>query len=84
VIITARGELGIDHALELRQVLVHGVRKLRPARLVVDLAAVVTLDPINLGTLAAACELGDDRRVAIFLDNPSKGGGRRPGSGRRT
>jgi anti-anti-sigma regulatory factor len=53
VIISACGELGMDHAVELHQVLVHAVRKLRPARLVVDLAAVVTLDPINLGTLAA-------------------------------
>ncbi|MCW2144188.1 hypothetical protein BXY51_008793 [Actinoplanes cyaneus] len=29
------------------------------------------LDPIDLGTLAAACHLGDDHRVAVFLDHCS-------------
>ncbi|GAA4960319.1 hypothetical protein GCM10025331_59330 [Actinoplanes utahensis] len=29
------------------------------------------LDPINLGTIAAACHLGDDHHVAVFLDHPS-------------
>jgi hypothetical protein len=36
---------------------------------VVDLGDVVGLDSINVGTLAAACTLGDDHRVAVFLDN---------------
>lgn len=71
VIVSAQGVVGADDAVELRQLLVHAVRKLRPLRLVVDLADVVTLDPINLGTLAAACGLGDDHQVAVFLDNPS-------------
>ena len=35
----------------------------------VDLGDVVGLDSINVGTLAAACTLGDDHRVAVFLDN---------------
>jgi hypothetical protein len=29
------------------------------------------LDAINVGTLAAACDLGDDHQVAVFLDNSS-------------
>jgi hypothetical protein len=34
-----------------------------------DLAKVEELDPISLGTLAAACGLGDDHQVAVFLDH---------------
>jgi hypothetical protein len=40
----------------------------RPLRLIVDLRDLQDLDAINLGTLAAACHLGDDHRVAVFLD----------------
>ena len=71
VIVRPHGSVGPDDAVELRQILVRAVRKQRPLRLVVDLADVVTLDPINLGTLSAACELGDDHDVAVFMDNPS-------------
>ena len=51
--------------------LVHTVRKVRPLRLILDLADVPALDPINLGTVAAACGLGDDHQVAVFVHNPS-------------
>jgi anti-anti-sigma regulatory factor len=71
VIVSPRGIVGPDEAVALRQLLVHAVRRLRPLRLVVDLTGVVTLDPINLGTLAATCGLGDDHDVVVFLDNPS-------------
>jgi anti-anti-sigma regulatory factor len=40
-----------------------------PLRLVVDLSELQDLDAINLGTLAAACQLGDDHQVAVFLDH---------------
>ena len=49
----------------------HAVRHVRPLRLVLDLGDVDRLDPINVGTLAAACDLGDDHQVAVFLDNSS-------------
>jgi anti-anti-sigma regulatory factor len=72
VVVRPHGMVGLDAAVELRQVLVHTVRKVRPLRLVLDLADVSGIDPINLGTLAAACGLGDDHHVIVFLDNSSE------------
>jgi anti-anti-sigma factor len=61
-----------DHcAVHFRQVLVHAIRKVRPLRLILDLADVSAMDPINLGTLAALCDLADDHHVIVFMDNPS-------------
>ena len=73
VVIRPHGVIGVDHAVQLRQVLVHTVRKLRPLRLVLDLADVHDLDPINVGTLSAICGLGDDHQVIIFMDNSTAG-----------
>ena len=73
VVIRPHGVIGPDHAVELRQILVHTVRRLRPLRMVLDLADVSDLDPINVGTLSAVCDLGDDHHVIIFLDNSSAG-----------
>ena len=47
------------------------IRRDRPLRLVLDLGGVHGLDPINVGTLAAACHLGDDHHVVVFLGHPS-------------
>jgi len=69
VVVRPHGSVGADAAVELRQILVRTVRRVRPLRLVVDLADVSDLDPINLGTLAAACGLGDDHQVIVFVDN---------------
>lgn len=71
VLIHLRGPVGADRAVELRQLLVHTVRRVRPLRLVIDLADVPDLDAINVGSVAAACHLGDDHQVAVFVDNPS-------------
>jgi anti-anti-sigma regulatory factor len=71
VVVQPHGSVGLDCAVELRQVLVHAVRRVRPLRLILDLADVSTVDPINLGTLAAVCDLGDDHHVIVFLDNSS-------------
>ena len=68
VVIRPHGLVGLDHAVELRQVLVHTVRKLRPLRLVLDLADVSGLDPINIGTVSAVCDIADDYSVAVFVD----------------
>jgi hypothetical protein len=57
----------------LRRVLVHTVRRLRPLRLVLDLADVPEIDAINVGTLSAVCGLGDDHHVLVFLDNSTAG-----------
>ena len=70
VVIRPHGVIGLDKAVELRQVLVHTVRRVRPLRLILDLGDVPELDPINLGTVAAACGLGDDHQVAVFVQNP--------------
>jgi hypothetical protein len=43
------------YAVELRRALIHAVRRVRPLRLVLDPHDVADLDPIILGTLAAAC-----------------------------
>jgi anti-anti-sigma regulatory factor len=70
VVIAPHGVVGLDKAVELRQVLVHTVRRVRPLRLIVDLSDVPELDPINVGSVAAACSLGDDHQVAVFVHNP--------------
>ncbi|MEU4428000.1 hypothetical protein AB0F81_45880 [Actinoplanes sp. NPDC024001] len=71
VVIQPHGAVGPDTAVELRQLLVHTVRRIRPLRLIVDLADVAELDPINLGSVVAALDLGDDHQVAVFVDNPN-------------
>jgi anti-anti-sigma regulatory factor len=68
VVLCLHGRLGEDMAVELRQVVVHAVRKIRPLRLVLDLTNVSALDPINLGTVAAACQLGDDHQVVVMIE----------------
>ena len=70
VVIAPHGIVGPDKAVELRQVLVHTVRRVRPLRLIVDLTDVPELDPINVGSVAAACDLRDDHQVAVFVHNP--------------
>ncbi|MEU4218403.1 STAS domain-containing protein [Actinoplanes sp. NPDC026623] len=69
VIVHPHGSLDLDGALRLRQFLVHAIRHMRPHRLILDLGDLGDLDPIDIGTLAAACTLGDDHRVIVFLDN---------------
>jgi anti-anti-sigma factor len=71
LVIQPHGVLDADDAVELRRILVHAVRRVRPLRLVVDLRDLQDLDAINLGTLVAACHLGDDHQVAVFLDHCS-------------
>jgi anti-anti-sigma regulatory factor len=71
VVIAPHGSVGVDKAVELRQVLVHTVRRIRPLRLILDLSDVPELDPINLGSVAAVCDLGDDLQVAVFVHNPT-------------
>ncbi|MEU4560059.1 STAS domain-containing protein [Actinoplanes sp. NPDC023936] len=70
LVIVPHGDLGDDDAVDLRRTLIQAIRHTRPLRLVLDLGDVGELDPINLGTLAAACHLGDDHHVAVFLDHP--------------
>lgn len=72
LVVTPHGDIGADDAVELRQVLVHAVRKTRPLRLDVELADVGVIDSINIGTLAAVCALADVHHVAVFYTNPSR------------
>jgi anti-anti-sigma regulatory factor len=69
LVVRPAGVMDSDCAVQFRQVLVHAVRRIRPLRLIVDLGAVTTIDPINLGTLAALCGLADDHQVVVFLRN---------------
>lgn len=71
LVIHPHGDLDADDAIGLRRALIQAIRHTRPLRLVLDLADVRELDPINLGALAAACEVGDDHQVAVFVDNSS-------------
>lgn len=71
LVLQPHGAIGLDDAVELRQTLVHAVRHLRPLRLILDLEDVSELDPVNLGTLAAVCTLGDDHQVVVFVDRSS-------------
>jgi anti-anti-sigma factor len=71
VVVQPHGALGVDCAVQFRQVLVHTVRRVRPLRLILDLGDVSEVDPINLGTLAALCDLADDHHVVVFMENSS-------------
>jgi anti-anti-sigma factor len=71
LVVQPHGAMDLDCAVHFRQVLVHAVRKVRPLRLILDLGDVSDVDPINLGTLAALCDLADDHHVIVFMDNSS-------------
>ena len=71
VVVQPHGPMGTDCAVQFRQILVHTVRKVRPPRLIVDLGDVPDVDPINLGTLAALCDLADDHQVVVCMENLS-------------
>jgi anti-anti-sigma factor len=71
LVICPHGEMDPDGSGELRHVLVHVMRRIRPPRLILDLGDVPMLDSINVGTVAAACEMGDDNAVTVFVENPS-------------
>jgi anti-anti-sigma factor len=70
-VVQPHGDMDSDCAVHFRQVLVHAVRKVRPLRLILDLGDVSDMDAINLGTLAALCDLADDHHVIVFMDNSS-------------
>lgn len=71
VLVQPHGPMGVDSAVLFRQILVHTVRRVRPLRLILDLGDVSDVDPINLGTLAALCDLADDYQVVVFMENSS-------------
>jgi anti-anti-sigma factor len=71
LVMQPHGDVGAECAVELRQALVHAVRKVRPLRLIVDLSDVSAVDAINLGTFAAVCGLADDHHVVVFINNSS-------------
>ena len=71
LVVQPHGAMDDGCAVHFRQVLVHAIRKVRPLRLILDLADVSVVDPINLGTLAALCDLADDHHVIVFMDNSS-------------
>lgn len=71
VVVQPHGPMGQDCAVHLQQVLVHTVRRVRPLRLILDLGDVPAVDPINLGALAALCDLADDHHVLVIVENPT-------------
>jgi len=71
LVICPHGEVDPDGSGELRHALVHTMRRVRPPRLILDLADVPGLDSFDLGAVAAACEIGDDHAVTVFVQNPS-------------
>jgi anti-anti-sigma factor len=71
VVVQPHGLMDDACAIHFRQILVHAVRRVRPLRLILDLGDVSTLDAINVGTLAALCDLADDHHVIVFMDNSS-------------
>jgi anti-anti-sigma regulatory factor len=70
-VIQPHGVMDDNGAVLFRQVLIHAVRRVRPLLLILDLSDVSDVDPINLGTIVAFCDLADDHHVAVFLDNSS-------------
>jgi anti-anti-sigma factor len=71
LVVQPHGVMDSEYAVHFRQILVHAVRKVRPLRLILDLGDVSDVDAINLGTLAALCDLADDHHVIVFMENPS-------------
>jgi anti-anti-sigma factor len=71
LVVQPHGAMDSDCAVHFRQVLIHAVRKVRPMRLILDLGDVPDMDAINVGTLAALCDLADDHHVVVFMDNSS-------------
>ncbi|MFI5938486.1 STAS domain-containing protein [Actinoplanes sp. NPDC051494] len=71
IVVQPHGAMDLDCAVHFRQILVHTVRRVRPLRLILDLTDVPDMDPINLGTLAALCDLADDHQVAVFMEHSS-------------
>ena len=71
LVVQPHGAMDLECAVRFQQVLVHAVRRLRPLRLILDLGDVSDMDPINLGALAALCDLADDHHVVVFMDNSS-------------
>lgn len=71
VVIRPHGHVNDDVTVELRHALVEVIRHTRPPRLILDLADVEELDPLNVGVLAGACLLGDDQRVVVFVEHCS-------------
>jgi anti-anti-sigma regulatory factor len=69
--IQPHGHLTLTDSAALRHLLVRAIRHDRPRRLSLDLGDVGDLDPISLGTIAAACHLGEDSHIPVFLDNAS-------------
>jgi anti-anti-sigma factor len=69
LVVRPSGIVGAECAVTLRQVLVHAVRRTRPCRLFLDLGGVDEFDSINLGTVAAICDLAGDHQVAVFVVN---------------
>jgi len=69
VVVRLHGAMGSDCAVQFRRVLIHAVRKVRPDRLVLDLGDVSDVDPINLGVMAALCDVADDLHVAVVMEN---------------
>ena len=71
LVVQPHGAMDDDCAVLFRRVLVRAVRKVRPLRLILDLSDVTSIDPINLGTVVALCDLADDQHVIVFIDNAS-------------
>lgn len=71
VVICPHGARDPERADELRHALVHTLRRVRPVRLIIDLNDVSELDPIELGSVAAACDLGDDHHVFVLVCSPT-------------
>ena len=69
VVVQPHGPMGVDCAVLFQQILVHTVRRVRPLRLILDLGDVPDVDPINVGTLAALCDLADDSHVIVSIEN---------------
>ncbi|BCY06916.1 STAS domain-containing protein [Actinoplanes sp. L3-i22] len=71
VIISPHGAGDPGRADEFRLALVHTLRRVRPVTLIVDLTDVPEVDPIELGSVVAACDLGDDHHVTVLVRSPS-------------
>jgi anti-anti-sigma regulatory factor len=71
LVIHTDGLLGDEDTSRLQRALVRAIRHTRPQRLRLDLTDVPDLDPISLGSLAAACHLADDHAVPVFVDHNS-------------
>jgi anti-anti-sigma regulatory factor len=68
IAIRLHGDMDTAAAADLRRILVHVIMHQRPARILVDLRKVATVDALVIGVLQAAGDLARDVELTLAFD----------------